>query len=130
MRLIFILCLMIGVNAFSQEDALANDYFKNSQFEKALVEYKKLFTQAPSNINYITQIVAAHQQLEQYDASEIFLLKLIERINYPAFYVELGYNYQLKNDLQKATDNYNKALASLDNNVNHVFSVSRSFESH
>jgi tetratricopeptide (TPR) repeat protein len=130
MRLILILCLMMGVNVFSQEDALANDYFKNSDFEKALLEYKKLYAQSPSNINYITQIVAAHQQLEQYDESETFLLKLIERINYPAFYVELGFNYQLKNDLQKATENYNKALASLDTNVNNVFSVSRSFEGH
>ncbi len=25
---------------------------------------------------------------------------------YPAFIVELGYNYQLKNDLQKANENY------------------------
>src|SRR5690606_13454952 len=98
--------------------------------EKALLEYKKLYAQSPSNINYISQIVSTHQQLEQYDESETFLLKLLERLNYPAFLVDLGYNYQLKNDLQKATDYYNQALASIDENVNNVFSVARSFQNH
>ncbi|WP_317048438.1 tetratricopeptide repeat protein [Confluentibacter sediminis] len=117
-------------NAFSQNDALANEYYKNGDFEKALLEYKKLYAQSPSNINYINQLIETQQQLEQYDEVETFLLKLLERLNYPAFLVELGYNYQLKNDLQKATYYYNQALASLDSNVNNVFSVARSFQNH
>ncbi|PKQ45902.1 hypothetical protein CSW08_05630 [Confluentibacter flavum] len=131
MRVILIIFLMICcTNAFSQNDALANEYYKNGDFEKALLEYKKLYAQSPSNINYISQIVSTHQQLEQYDASETFLLKLLERLNYPAFFVELGYNYQLKNDLQNATNYYNQALSSIDTNVNNVFSIARSFQSH
>ncbi len=116
--------------AFSQNDALANEYYKNGDFEKALLEYKKLYAQSPSNINYINQLIETHQQLEQYDEAETFLLKLLERLNYPAFLVELGYNYQLKSDPQKATHYYNQALASLDTNVNNVFSVARSFQNH
>src|SRR5690606_10892135 len=96
MRAILILCLIIGcTSAFSQNDALANEYYKNGDFEKALLEYKKLYAQSPSNINYINQIVSTHQQLEQYNESETFLLSLLERLNYPAFLVDLGYNYQL-----------------------------------
>ncbi len=131
MRVILIICLIICCsNAFSQNDALANEYYKNGDFEKALLEYKKLYAQSPSNINYINQLIETQQQLEQYDEVETFLLKLLERLNYPAFLVELGYNYQLKNDLQKATYYYNQALASLDSNVNNVFSVARSFQNH
>ena len=54
----------------------------------------------------------------------------MERINYPAFIVELGYNYQLKNDLENANRCYSKALASIDVNPNNVFSVAGSFQGH
>lgn len=131
MRYILLILFLIAVNAYSQNDDLfAKDYFENGEYEKALIEYQKLYKQSPNNINYITQIVSSYQQLEQYDEAEKFLLKLIEKINFPAFLVELGYNYQLKNDLTTANDYYAKALSSLDVNVNNVFNVSRSFETH
>ena len=115
---------------FSQNDILAKEYFKKGDFQKALYEYKKLYAKSPSNINYINEIVSTHQQLEQYDEVETFLLKLMERINYPAFLVELGYNYQLKNDLENATINYNKAIATIDARASNVFAVARSFQGH
>ena len=115
---------------FSQDDSNAKEYYKNGDFEKALHEYKELYAQSSSNINYITQIISTHQQLEQYDEAELFLVELMERINYPAFIVELGYNYQLKNDLENANRCYSKALASIDVNPNNVFSVARSFQGH
>ncbi|MDD7884729.1 tetratricopeptide repeat protein [Flavivirga sp. 57AJ16] len=115
---------------FSQNDILAKEYLKKGDFEKALYEYKKLYAKSPSNINYIGQIVSTHQQLEQYDEAETFLLKLMTRINYPAFFVELGYNYQLKNDMENATINYKKAIASIDVRASNVFAVARSFQGH
>ena len=130
MRTIFILCLFICFAGFSQEDALANEYFKNSEFEKALIEYKKVFAKAPSNINYINQIIATYQELEQYNEAEAFIQAQMARINFPSFYVELGFNYQLKKDQVNADLNYKKALATIDANPSSVFSVARSFQSH
>ncbi|ULC59556.1 tetratricopeptide repeat protein [Flaviramulus sp. BrNp1-15] len=130
MRIRFILCFFISAIAFSQNDIVAKEYFKNGDFEKALNEYEKLHTKSPSNITYINQIVSAHQQLEQYDKAEAFLLKLMERINYPAFIVELGYNHQLKNDLENAEIYYQKAIESIDVKPSNVFAVARSFQNH
>jgi len=131
MRYILIILFLTGANAYAQNDDLfAKDYFENGEYEKALIEYQKLYEQSPNNINYITQIVSSYQQLEHYDEAEKFLLNLIEKVNYAAFLVELGYNYQLKNDLDIAKDYYAKALSSLDINVNNVFNVSRSFQNH
>lgn len=131
MRPILLFCFIIYCSqAFSQNDAVANEYFKKGEFEKALLEYKKLYALSPSNINYIGQIVSTHQQLEQYNEAETFLLKLIERLHYPAFWVDLGYNYQLKKDIPKATHYYNQALNSIDSNVNNVFSIARSFQNY
>ena len=130
MRILFVLCLLFCTSLFSQDDALAKDYFNKGDFEKALYEYKKLYAQSPSNLNYINQLVATHQQLEQYKEAEEFLLRLMSRIKYPVFFVELGYNYQLKNDLENANINYQNAINSLDDNVNNAFSVARSFQNH
>lgn len=130
MRFLFVLSIFISTSVFAQDDVLAKEYFINSDFEKALLEYKKLHDKSPSNLSYIDKIIISHQQLEQYDESEAFLLKLLQRIKYPAFMVELGYNYQLKNDVENATLNYNKALASIDENPSNVFSVARNFQNH
>ncbi|HMQ44072.1 MAG TPA: tetratricopeptide repeat protein [Mariniflexile sp.] len=115
---------------YAQDDTFARDYFKSGDFEKALHEYKKLYAQSPSNINYIFQIVRAYQQLEHYNEAESFLKTLMQRVNYPAFIVELGFNYQLKNDMQNANANYTKALEKIDENPSNVFAIVRSFQSH
>ncbi len=115
---------------YAQDDTFARDYFKSGDFEKALHEYKKLYAQSPSNINYIFQIVSTYQQLEQYNEAESFLKTLMQRVNYPAFIVELGFNYQLKNDMQNANANYTKALEKIDENPSNVFAIVRSFQSH
>ncbi|TNJ44137.1 tetratricopeptide repeat protein [Tamlana fucoidanivorans] len=131
MRFVFFIgVLLFSIAGVTQEDILAKEYFKNGDYEKALLEYKALYAKSPSNINYINQIISTHQQLEQYDEVEAFLLKLMERINYPAFFVEIGYNFQLKNDLNTAKAYYEKALASIDDHVNNVYGVARTFQNH
>ena len=73
--IIFICCFSLQIQA--QEASLAFLYLRNGEYEKALIEYQKLYAQSPNNINYITQIVSSYQQLEQYDGAEKFLLNLI-----------------------------------------------------
>lgn len=136
MRYILIILFLLGVKVYSQENDLVSDdifaknYFENGEYEKALIEYQRLYQKSPNNINYINQIIGSFQQLEKYDEAGQFLLKLLERVNYPAFYVDLGYNYQLKNDTVSANNYYKKALSSLDQNVNNVFRVAPVFQSH
>ena len=130
MRYILFLCMLISGVMFSQNATLAKDYFQKGEYEKALIEYKKLYAKSSSNINYINQVISTYQQLERYDEAESFILKLMERIKYPAFIVELGYNYQLKNDLDKANANYQKAIAIIDEKASNVFAVARSFQTH
>lgn len=130
MRILFVLSFFIAINCFAQDDILAKEYFINGDFEKALFEYKKLYAKSPSNPNYISHIIETYQQLEQYDEAETFLLKLLERYKFPGFLVELGYNYQLKNDVESANKYYNEAMATIDANPSNVFNVTRSFQNH
>lgn len=128
MRVLLFLVLFIPTIMLGQDDLFAKEYYKNGDFEKALVEYKKLYTKSKSNIDYIRQIVDIHQQLEQYQEAENFLTEIIDRTNYTAFYVILGYNYQLQNNLEKANENYTIAINSLFVNPNNAYSVARAFQ--
>ena len=130
MRTLFILFLLIFTNSYSQDENLAKTYFNSGEFEKALLEYQKLYNRSPSNPNYIIQIVVMHQQLEQYNEAETFLKQLMNRTKYPVLFIELGYNYQLKNDTKNAKANYQKAIKSIDSNPTYVFSVARGFQKH
>ncbi|MEP3838878.1 MAG: tetratricopeptide repeat protein [Algibacter sp.] len=115
---------------YSQNATIAKNYFEKGEFEKALIEYKKLYARSSSNISYINQIISSYQQLEQYDAAENFILELMQRVKYPAFMVELGYNYQLKNNLEKANKYYKEALSKIDEKATNVYAVASSFQSH
>ncbi|WP_194766172.1 tetratricopeptide repeat protein [Tamlana sp. I1] len=130
MKALLVIFLFITASVYAQEDLLAKEYFNNGEYEKALVEYKKLYQNAPSNINYIEQIISAEQQLEQYAAVQTFLEGILKRVQYPAFLVEMGYNYQLSGQPEIAKDYYQQALAAIDERPNHVFSIARTFQSH
>ncbi|GAL71993.1 tetratricopeptide repeat protein [Jejuia pallidilutea] len=128
MRLLLFLVFFVPAIMLGQDDLFAKEYYKNGDFEKALVAYKKLYANSKSNIDYIRQIVDIHQQLEQYQEAEKFLTEIIDRTNYTAFYVVLGYNYQLQNNLEKANENYTIAINSLFVNPNNAYSVARAFQ--
>ncbi|WP_349267199.1 tetratricopeptide repeat protein [Algibacter pectinivorans] len=114
----------------AQNATIAKNYFEKAEYEKALIEYKKLYAKSSSNITYITQIISTYQQLEQYDEAEKFILELMQRIQYPAFIVELGYNYQLKNNLEKANEYYKLAISKIDERATNVYAVARGFQNH
>ncbi|SEP72366.1 Tetratricopeptide repeat-containing protein [Hyunsoonleella jejuensis] len=128
MRLLVYLLLCIPTLLVAQDDLFAKEYYKNGDFEKALIEYKKLYNTSKSNITYIKQIIDTHQQLEQYKEAEAFINEIINRTNYPAFYVSLGYNYQLQDNIEKANEHYTIAINSLLVNPNNAYSVARTFQ--
>ncbi|SFC99104.1 Tetratricopeptide repeat-containing protein [Algibacter pectinivorans] len=130
MRYILIFCFLISGVLCAQNATIAKNYFEKAEYEKALIEYKKLYAKSSSNITYITQIISTYQQLEQYDEAEKFILELMQRIQYPAFIVELGYNYQLKNNLEKANEYYKLAISKIDERATNVYAVARGFQNH
>ncbi|WP_147677164.1 tetratricopeptide repeat protein [Algibacter pacificus] len=130
MRMFLILSLFLSTTLFAQSDILAKEYFKNGDFKKALFEYEKLYAKSEVNINYINAIVETHQQLEQYDEAEAFLLKVMAKFNFVGFLVELGYNYQLKKDSVNAKLYYDKALESIDLRLSNVYPVGQGFRNH
>ena len=109
-KIVFILFFLslTGINA--QNNLLAENYFEQGEYEKALTLYTQLYKKN-KNFNYFKAIVASHQQLENFTEAEQ-LLK--ERLNnkriIPQLYVELGHNYSLQKNDSLANINYDKAI--------------------
>jgi len=131
MRVILLICLFLTTSlTFSQSEQEALNYFNNGEFEKALISYQKLYDANKSNSNHLLKIIEIHQQLEQYNLAEELLLFQINRTSNPEFLVELGYNFQLKKEQEKADENYNQAVLKIDENPIYGFNVARRFEKH
>jgi len=126
----FFLCLL----AYGQEDALAKHYFDKGQFENAIIAYQELYKKNHNNINYFNNLVSSYQAIEQFDKAEKLILERQKKINQPNLFVELGYNYQLQGDVQKAKENYQKAREVVEltpgyaSTVAHVFEQKNMFE--
>ena len=113
----------------AQEDFLAKQYFADGEFEKALVFYEKLIARKPNNIDYSEKLVTCYQQLERYEDAELFLLeKTQEELAFPTFFIELGYNYRLQNQSEKADEYYKKAIESLESNPNFGYKLGFRFQ--
>ena len=114
-RLFGLSVFLLAFSVFSQQADLAQNYFDQAEYGKALSIYEKLFHENPTNNSYLFQIITIHQQLENYEIAEALLIKASAQPN-PQFFVELGYNYALKGDREMERQNYELALQKLKEN--------------
>lgn len=121
---------MMTMVVAAQSEVLAKSYFDNGDFEKALISYQKLFEENKGNTNYFFKIIEIHQQLEQLEEAQRLLLEKIGVNGNPHYYVELGYNYQLKKDDVKATEYYELAKLGIEEKPVYAYYVARKFEDH
>lgn len=113
----------------AQNDELAKEYFSKGEFDKALVAYEELYKTSPSNMMFLSRLVACHQELQQYDKAENLLSQRInQKNNQPSLLVELGYNFQLQGNKVKAEEYYQKAIDATVENVNYSSGVAYAFE--
>lgn len=130
--LFYILTVLVLLPAvsFGQSDALAEDYFKRGDYEKALLTYQKLYDNQKGSTKYMFKIVETLQQLERYQEAKEKLNERLFRYYSPTYAIEMGYNYQLMDSLDMAKEYYNSAIAYIEEKPNFVYTVARSFEEH
>lgn len=129
-QFLLIIVLFNCVFAFSQDEQLADNYFKRGEFKKALISYQKLYEKNKGNYKYVYKLVETHQQLEQYDEAQILLLERISHSKNPSLLVELGYNYQLKGNTEISETYYTDAINDIDENPAFTYSVAKRFQDH
>lgn len=113
-----------------QNDAIADEYYKKGDFEKALISYQRLLTTNTRNYKYVYNVIDIYQQLGRLSEADNFIKEKLVLMRSPALLVELGYNLQLQDSTAKANHYYNEAIATLDVNPNYVYSISKRFEQH
>ena len=112
------------------DPSLAKEYFEKGAFEKAVSLYQKLLLNQRTNSYYVLKVIECHQQLRQYKAAQKEIEIQIKRSNNPQYWVELGYNYQLQNQLTEAELYYEKAVQSIEIQPQYIYAVALRFEAH
>lgn len=131
-QFVCLLFLLLGCLSFSQsdEEQLAADYYKRGEFEKALISYQKLYETQPNNYYYIFHLIKTYQELEQFDAAESLIKSKMAVYRNPSLVIELGYNYQLQGDMDKANECYEEAISKLEERADYAPLIGRQFEQH
>ncbi len=127
-RLLFFLLSVFSLFASAQNEQLAQNYFDRGEFEKALVNFEALLQSQPHNFNYFQRTVECYQQLQQFDKAEKLILERLEMYKQGSFLVELGYNFQLQKNTDKAKKYYEQAIEKIRKNHNEVFQIAYAFD--
>lgn len=129
-----LICLFFGMFTFllsAQTDYdLAENYFNKGEFEKALILYQKLHTSNATNSNLVFRIIEIKQELQHFDEVEMFIKSQLSTRNNPQMLVELGYNFQLQNKMEKAKENYQQAIDVAKSVPNYTYAIGLRFEEH
>lgn len=115
---ILLILLFISSLSFAQNDFyLAENYFREGEYEKATQIYKKLVDKNKYNTIYLKRLITCYQETEKFDLVEQILTKRLEQ-NPTLFYlnIEIGYNYERQQKTVLAIPYYEKALAGIESN--------------
>ena len=107
---------------------MALNYFDRGEFEKALVSYEELLKAQPNNFNYFQKAVECYQQLQQFDKAEKAIQERLDKYKQGNFLVELGYNYQLQKNQEKANKYYDQAIDKIKKNPSEVYQIAYVFD--
>lgn len=127
-KILIIFVVFCCFSAKAQNEQLANNYFDRGEFEKALVSYEELLKSQEGNYNYFQRVIECYQQLQQFDKAEKALENRLDKFRQGNLLVELGYNYQLQKNQDKANKYYNQAIDKIKKNPAEVYGIAYVFE--
>ena len=127
-KILLILIFFFSLWANAQNEQLANNYFDRGDFEKALLSYEDLLKNQIGNFNYFQRIIECYQQLQQYEKAQKAIEVQLDKFKQNQLLVELGYNFQLQKDQEKAIKYYNQAIDKIKKNANEVYGIAYVFE--
>ncbi|MGB5314366.1 MAG: hypothetical protein WBN56_00050 [Robiginitalea sp.] len=124
-----LLFLLFGMPLLGQQDFLAQQYFNDGDFDKAVVFYEKLVSSNPRRLDYADQLVKCYQQLEAYDKAIAFLQDQVDSgTAHPTLFIDLGYTYDLMEEPQKRDAGYQKAMDLIESNPDYGYVLGFKFQ--
>ncbi|WP_298395417.1 tetratricopeptide repeat protein [Flavobacterium sp.] len=127
-KFLTIVFFVVSLLVQAQNEQLALNYFDRGEFEKALISYEELLKAQPNNFNYFQKVVECYQQLQQFEKAEKAIQERLDKFKQGNFLVELGYNYQLQKNQDKATKYYDQAIDRIKKNPSEVYQIAYVFD--
>lgn len=130
-RIFLIITLIYSVFSFSQSSsyALAENYFRNNEYEKATQLFKSLVQKSPYNTTYLKRLVACYQETNKFPVAQKLLIEKLERRKNLVFLnVILGYNYERQKEIKLAEKYYKKAINSIKKKSNYGGTIANLFK--
>ncbi len=123
---LFIGCAQLA-SAQTSDSQLAQYYYQNGEFDKAVMYYEKLFQEEPSEVNY-SYLLNSYIELEDYKSAEKLIKQQLRSTrNDVRYLVDLGQLYTSQGDLEKGMEEYNSAIKNLEPNQRDVINLANAF---
>jgi len=129
-RCIFLYLLLLSQVIVAQNNyLLAENYYREGEYEKATQIYKKLVDKNPYNTTYLKRLISCYQETNQFSSAETLLTNRL-RISPHQTYLNvfLGYNFEKQEQPAKAKIYYEKALKSIEKKANYSGIIGRLFK--
>ncbi len=127
--LIFSLFCNVQLHAQQNEFIVAENYFRNNDYQKAVHLYKKLHNKSPYNTLYLKRLVTSYQETNQFLVADALLSERIkEKPNLVFLNIIKGYNFERQQKDIQANKEYQIALNSLDKKRNYGVTIARLFK--
>lgn len=106
---------------------LAAQYYRNKEFDKAVILYAKLYKEKNNHV-YYSYYLYCLVELEDYKEVEKLVKTQIKKFpSQPKYQVDLGFVYTQKGDLGKAKKQYENALRILPPDRNRIIELANAF---
>lgn len=112
----------------NNNEALARQYFNNTEYDKAEDLFEKLLQDNPDNNSYYDYLIKTYINQKKYSDAEKLVRKFIKRSNnYPKYHIDLGNIYDLQNQKDKANKSYNDAIKYIVPDIGMAMEVCNTF---
>ncbi len=131
MLLILLVFSQVGVSqtTIQSDYALAENYLRQSEYEKAIQIYERLYRKSPFNTTYLQRLISCYQQTNKFEKAEETIRKRLQRnSDLPYLYVFLGYNYEKQQQKEIGEIEYQKAIEKIKMKPNYAGIVGRLFK--
>ena len=116
------------VSLLAQESKLANEYYRSGEYEKAGMLYKKLYDNSRNNDFYFNRYLESLLALEDFDQAEQAIKQEIKKRPTAAhLYVSYGNIFEKKYEMEKAEEQYDKAVKMVKKDLGSISRLGNAF---
>ena len=117
-HLFLTLTFFVSYLAYSQNNSsLAENYFREGEYEKASQLFETLEKNNPFNIRYLKRLTTCYQETNNYEkAEELLQQKLLNNPSQLYLRIEIGYNFDRQKKTVLAKKEYDFAIEAIDSN--------------